>query len=1081
MKLDFILSDTTGGAILNAINEITSLDVKNEVVVLVPENSSLMIEQLILNKTNATSSISVYSFVRLLEKIDTSNKDKYISKENAVLIVRKIILDNYEKLVCFKKSAKKIGFAEIVYDTISQFKASRITAEEAQDLANKVPESLKIKMKDIALIYYEYQKYISDRFLDNCDKLDYLSKAIYNTDYLNDKEVYVVGFESLTTQGAEFIGEVAKVSKSVKVACTFKKNDGESAEALDCEVFEKVKQVANRYNYPYNPTFKEEQKNAILKHLAENLNNYPYVKKEIKDEVLLYEASGPREEVSFIADKIYSDVFMGKVKPKEIAIYCANPIEYENFFKTELSDRLLPYFISKQHNLLSHPLFLLVCKCLDCVRRGYTKEDVIELSKNILLDFNDDVDIFENYCVKYSISYKGFFKPFEFGKDNEKYAKIEEIRAKIMKILQIFAQNIKNATNIEMFSNGVLCFFDEINIKERLNNLYNLSLKLNKESAEITRQSYDKFANMLSGLITFMGSSQTTIDEFYALIISGAEAVKISCLPVSLGGINITSDFLSISPLTKDVYICGTLDGVVPLRQDDCGIVLDNELGSLSDVAQKKIEPTIRTINRRERFKIFNLLLLAKRQLVLTYPAFNIKGEECKPSNLISKIQRIFTQNGKELPIFSSFTYKNNQNCRFYSPKTAEKFLIENALKEKENINYEDNELLSTLYYALSGHLSETAKNILYNINVEPEIEKITNATNLYFPNKSVSISQLEKYFACPLLHFLSYGLGAKEKEDGSLRALDVGNILHYIAEHFVKNIEKVNKNNILDVTKKIINNALDELQISKEKNALVLSVVSGEAIRLCKYIYDEHLTSSFKSIEEEYSFGAKNPSVVFKNDIKLVGKVDRIDAFENYLKIIDYKTGNISVDAKDIYYGRKIQLISYLLALKNYRNLKSVAVLYFPIHNEFAQDKEAGEDLYRNSGLIVNNLNVIRAIDNNLSLSNPKSHKIKVELKNNEQTRQSGVFELKNSDNLVSEETLDGLTKYVYSLSNKAIEEILDGNIICSPLKTDASRIACDYCPMKKTCGVLNFDLKNGRSMNKKITNEQIAEADYD
>ena len=61
---------------------------------------------------------------------------------------------------------------------------------------------------------------------------------------------------------------------------------------------------------------------------------------------------------------------------------------------------------------------------------------------------------------------------------------------------------------------------------------------------------------------------------------------------------------------------------------------------------------------------------------------------------------------------------------------------------------------------------------------------------------------------------------------------------------------------------------------------------------------------------------------------------------------------------------------------------------------------------------------------------------------------------------------------------SNKAIDEIISGNIVCSPLKIDNNKLTCDYCPMKKTCGVLNFDLKHGRSMDKSITNEQIAEA---
>ena len=321
MKLDFILSDTTSGALTCAIDEICKINTNQKVIVLVPENSSLMIEKLILNKIKATSNVSVYSFVRLLEKIDNTKKDQYITRENAILIVRKIILDNYDKLVCFKKSAKKIGFAEIIYDTISQFKASRLSVGEAQDLILKVPPTLRIKMQDIAFIYGEYQKYLESRLLDNCDKLDYLSDAVLKTDYLKDAICYIVGFDSLTMQGAEFIGNVAKASKGVKVACYYDKSNNFIE---NCEVFDKVKSVADRYNLAYNPIFVKTQKNDIIKHIAENLYAYPYKKIESNGKIELIEATEPRSEAKIIADSIKLDVYNKKVKPSEVVIFCNN-------------------------------------------------------------------------------------------------------------------------------------------------------------------------------------------------------------------------------------------------------------------------------------------------------------------------------------------------------------------------------------------------------------------------------------------------------------------------------------------------------------------------------------------------------------------------------------------------------------------------------------------------------------------------------------------------------------------------------------------------------------------------------------
>ncbi len=1084
MKLDFILSETIGGSVLGAIDEIATLSLNNsaEILVIVPEDSSLMIEKLLLEKRKALSNVHVYSFVRLLEKLDISKKDKYISRENAILIVRKIIIENYDKLVCFKKSAKSLGFAELIYDTISQFKASRISPAQAQELANNSKPSLRIKLHDIALIYTEYQNFLLNHYLDSCDKLDLLIDVVKSSEFIKNCNVYFVGFDSLTSQGTELCEVLAKVSCGVKVACSFINSTEPNHNVTDNELYEKVKRIADKHHLNYVPKMFKIKRNKTFSHLEKNLFAYPYSTIKSDNRVIVFEGVEPRKEIEFVATQIYNDISSNKINPSEVAIVCPDLDSYENYFQTEFLDRNLPIFINKPQAISSHPLFSLIKKSLECVRKNFESDDMIVLSKNTLFEFNSESDVFENFVLRYGINHYGFLTPFEQGKLNEKEFKIaENVRQTlVINLLQLKNSLIQVKTTQE-FCQCITTYLEKLNINKRLEKLYSLQLNLDMLSAKVTEQVKNKLDEIINGFCTFLNDVECDLEQFITLFDSAILAGKINVLPLTLKSIVINQDINGISPKIKQLYCVGVLDGVLPFRKDDCGLIADSELGSLSDLAQKKIEPTIRTVNKRERFKAYNMLLLPSEKLVLTYSVFNLQGEENKPSSLIDGIIKLFESGDLNLRINTIYDTEPkianfNQNlARYFGPqKCAEKKLLKIVKLERENANVMNMENVSSLYYALKDNLSVPAKFMLDNINKPIEFEKIDNANQLYFKNKSVSISELEKYFTCPLQHFAVYGLGLKERPLGGIKALDVGNILHLVAEKFEKRLNKITESNLDFNCDNILNESLKELEISKERNGLILSILSSEARRLCRVLYKESKNSSFKTVETEFVFGNGNGALTYKNGIRLVGKVDRIDVWDNYFKIIDYKTGNIAVSPADIYYGRKIQLISYLLALDGFRNLKPAGVLYFPIRNEFADGEDEVCNLYLNKGLVLNDLHVVMGIDNSLGLDNPKSHIINAEFKKSD--AKSGEMVLKQNNNLVSSDVLNGLMKYVYSLSEKAIEEILCGNAIPSPLSFGSS-LPCDYCPLAHTCGVDKTKNACGRKRLTKITNEQIAQ----
>ena len=1061
MKIDFILGSTTFDSVQCAADEIIekSTNPDSNIIVLVPETNSALIERLLLERKPALSNVSVYSFVRLLSKIN-GNAENYLTRDSAILCIRKIISDNFNKLVCFKKSAKSVGFSGIIYDTIAQFKASGVTPNDVTEMINNVPQNLKLKLTDIALIYNQYQLFLAGKLLDNCDKLNLLISSVRESKMVQNSLIYIVGFSSLTQQGVNLIEELAKISKGVKVACGYK--TGANADAFENEVYVKIKQVADRFNLYYNPKFIAPERHAEFAHIEKRLFAYPYVANHNTGRVIIKECSNISSEVEYIAKNIIYAVKNG-FKPNEIAVFCADGDNYSQIFSSVFNDYAIPFYQNQTITLKEHPLFNYVLDVLNCLRKNFEQKAVFSVIKNILYDA-DDSDAFFNYCVKYAISYNQFFSKFKYGQNQQNFPKIEEVRDTFAQNIQYLRDNVQNCKRICNFTELVRTFLEKNSIKSRLEKLYDVELAVSTIDAMFTEQVFEKLNAILDSLDFFLGDEATDIETFYMLLEAAASEGRVSVLPPSLGVVNIVDTPSTINPSVKMLFVCGAVDGCVPFRQDDCGIIVDSELGSLSEIVQKKIEPTIRTVNRREREKLFELLLLPSEKLILTYPNFNLNGDELKASSVVEMINKLFDKT--DFPIIEQIQPQRK------SIKDLLGF-IEQIRLGKLTLN----DVAGNFYYALMPYLNEQTKKYIEEINIPFDSAPITNAKDLFFGRGTVSISQLEKFFECPYLHFAAYGLRLKEREEGGMKALDVGNLLHYLAEKFVKVIPIINADRIDEIALKLLRDGISELEIPEEKNALILSVVTGEAVRLAHILYSDSKSSVFKSVSQELPFGYDDKAVTFAGNIKLVGKIDRVDQWGEFVRIIDYKTGNVSVSASDVYYGRKIQLICYLLALKRYRNIEPGACLYFPIHNEFAKSEKLADDLYKNVGLINDEARVILGLDTSLSFENPKSHKINAELYNNETLRQTGELSIKPNSELTSLNNFNAIADYVYFIANKAVSEIIDGNITPSPVYHDGGKMPCRFCKLKNVCGLKNFNGKTIREQDDKITYQMIAD----
>ena len=107
-------------------------DVKEEIEIVVPDKLSLFMEKFLFEHMQiyASFSIKVSTFNRFAKKCCVVDKEKQISKVGSILLIHKILNDNIDKLEVLKSKAFSFSYAEEIFRTIGQLKASKIGYEE---------------------------------------------------------------------------------------------------------------------------------------------------------------------------------------------------------------------------------------------------------------------------------------------------------------------------------------------------------------------------------------------------------------------------------------------------------------------------------------------------------------------------------------------------------------------------------------------------------------------------------------------------------------------------------------------------------------------------------------------------------------------------------------------------------------------------------------------------------------------------------------------------------------------------------------------------------------------------------------
>lgn len=389
--------------------------------------------------------------------------------------------------------------------------------------------------------------------------------------------------------------------------------------------------------------------------------------------------------------------------------------------------------------------------------------------------------------------------------------------------------------------------------------------------------------------------------------------------------------------------------------------------------------------------------------------------------------------------------------------------LLENF--EFDEYNYEHNYAISPSKmfdkYLLNSMVDNAYKYGIKNENLEILLSNVENDYGTYDNKfKGIEINTLNKllkdeiklsytsinsYYECAYKYYLKYLLKIKE-DSSNIDSLFLGNLFHYVLSE-VFNGSKTIKELIDEFVKEKQLNAKDKLYLKKYERELEL---------LIDVIDENRNRSHFKDLYYE-----KEINITSTNKIKvtLTGKIDKIlsfdDGINNYVIIIDYKTGNLKVEYNNIVYGLNMQLFIYAYLIKNGGILPNPQIAGFYLKNIGhdllkKQEGKTNDELIKNEyklyGYSKENIDIIEKFDNDFS--SLKNLKVKTD----------GTFY---SNSLVfSDELLEKFLGIVEDKVNEASANIISGNYEINPKELNDKNISCEYCKYFDICYRKNKDV---------------------
>lgn len=464
----------------------------------------------------------------------------------------------------------------------------------------------------------------------------------------------------------------------------------------------------------------------------------------------------------------------------------------------------------------------------------------------------------------------------------------------------------------------------------------------------------------------------------------------------------------------KECYLLGFNETIIPSNLKDEGILLNKERIVIDGIF------SLQDQKRQECDQYLQVLSNKHQRMVLCMANGTLQGDPLLQSSIIVELKNLFDLRPMDSlpdylhPAFYEFLYLQGNN-------KAEKNVLNHMITRfTQSKNQPHN-------------IHETSLSIL-------------------------SASQLETYNSCPYKHFHQYRLHIQPMDSHLFLSHELGSFIHYVLDSHSDLLQVVtfDKKSVKQSIVSSINTYLKNNPTLKEKAMHPMNQYFIECLEEDLYLTLLILKNQMQA--SNFTFKNSETKVTGNYDaLHLLGFVDRVDQYQHYIKVIDYKSSDKSLDLALAKKGFHIQMLLYLDMLCKSRNAKKGAVLYFNTKRRILKSKQSILEketeanffqLYKMNGYV--NQEVIDQLDTSI---NRISNIIPVRFVKKDDAYKGNIL-----DDQGFNEIVDDVADHIISLYH----QMNQGNIAILPKGSKNPSIhhqvhPCSYCPYRSLC---KFDI---------------------
>ncbi len=1002
-----------------------------ENIIFCEDRLTLIAERALVTRFGGTFRSHVSTFSRFVK-----TEGRAISKQGSVMLVGEVMtrLQREGALQCFTSAVGIAKNARAIYETIAQFAASMITpAILKEGLEGLEGDALRKKIADLALIYEGYsQTLLSQGYLDESRYLTLLPEYIRGEKPLKGKNVFFLCYASFTAQAKETVRAALETAENVVGIFV-----GGDEEVYTNRAYESFLGVCKEFG---GATVRDlgVPLEGEAEFLRKGLFNpeRPQTPVESK-QISIFEAEDRALETEYVATKIKRAMAENPtLRYRDFAVLTSSACGYALPLKKAFAEYGIPYFLDEKKSMRTHPISQFLLDIFRVVKEGYSPASVQSLTGNYFFGESDD---YRNYLYKFANYRGGAKRPIKRGEAVEKLFLAEDLERARERVL-LATENIKGRGQGREYCRKIREILQSFEVEKKLSAL-DFALDDVAQKGYLA-QIFDSLNGVLGEAEALLGNKEMTVAEFAAVLEDGFDAMEISLIPLKADAVFIGDITESRIEKVAHLFALGMTDEV-PSFAGDTAIVSDKEIARLAEV-KTLLEPTVAEVNLRARECVCLNLCTFTERLYFSYP-LSSDGSEPALSEIFRYVDEVFRENtGGKLLRKKKFEVEDlPYKCSALTPAVRQMLL--------EKGEYEGG-AIGSLADCSAVFAALKRKDVLdvealwlagENQNFVPQGEA------LFFHDGRISPTSLEGYFSCPFGHFAARGLRLKEREEATVLAVDSGNFIHLLLEKTAAKAKDFEREEDLrkyayEVGAELMKSSAYMFEQDRKQGEYSSKKLLSEGVEVAAAAYRQLKNSSF---EVEQTEAEVESELIF-------GKVDRVDGTEKYVRVIDYKTGEIDDSPKSYYTGQKLQMQLYMAELQGERI--PAGVFYFPASVAYSDEDEGR---FRMKGFLNGDEEALLAGDKNL---------------NKEEGKKSEYFaaSLKKDSRLskvMDEETFRAFLDYGVLVARRGAKEIKEGFIAPSPYEGK-----CSYCKYGGMCG-FNRDCTQERT-EAKISPAQIA-----